>query len=348
MRRARKKPVRVNAYRLGEQSEGLDRLIKEGLVSQSDDGTFEVHTMETKDEKGETANAGDYVKLDAAGRPYPNKAEFFEKNHRHIDGDQYEQFPKDREVWMMGDAMCPEVEFLIEKGRLELHKEDPEHYFQGTGWGTKLTASSDAALVFYEIKRNAGGNIVDAEFNFVDREMFEKTYELIRDKEPVRYDAFISYSHSEPDAFVAGKLHSMLEHYKVPKKIREISGKKKIERVFRDREELPLSANLAMGICEALENSEYLIVICSPRSVKSEWVQREIETFLLTHTKDKVLTLLAEGEPEEAFPDILCYEEKILHRADGSRCERCRSQRDREKAEGRVFKNISADAWLYL
>lgn len=317
MRRARKKPVRVNAYRLGEQSEGLDRLIKEGLVSQSDDGTFEVHTMETKDEKGETAHAGDYVKLDAAGRPYPNKAEFFEKNHRHIDGDQYEQFPKDREVWMMGDAMCPEVEFLIEQGRLELHKEDPEHYFQGTGWGTKLTASSDAVLVFYEIKRNAGGNIVDAEFNFVDREMFEKTYELIRDKEPVRYDAFISYSHSEPDAFVAGKLHSMLEHYKVPKKIREISGKKKIERVFRDREELPLSANLAMGICEALENSEYLIVICSPRSVKSEWVQREIETFLLTHTKDKVLTLLAEGEPEESFPDSLCYEEKILHRPDG-------------------------------
>lgn len=317
MRRARKKPVRVNAYRLGEQSEGLDRLIKEGLVSQSDDGTFEVHTMETKDEKGETAHAGDYVKLDAFGRPYPNKAEFFEKNHRHIDGDQYEQFPKDREVWMMGDAMCPEVEFLIEQGRLELHKEDPEHYFKGTGWGTKLTASSDAALVFYEIKRNAGGNIVDAEFNFVDRDTFEETYELIKDKEPVRYDAFISYSHSEPDAFVAGKLHSMLEHYKVPKKIREISGKKKIERVFRDREELPLSANLAMGICEALENSEYLIVICSPRSVKSEWVQREIETFLLTHTKDKVLTLLAEGEPEESFPDSLCYEEKILHRPDG-------------------------------
>ena len=317
MRRARKKPVRVNAYRLGEQSEGLDRLIKEGLVSQSDDGTFEVHTMETKDEKGETAHAGDYVKLDAFGRPYPNKAEFFEKNHRHIDGDQYEQFPKDREVWMMGDAMCPEVEFLIEQGRLELHKEDPEHYFKGTGWGTKLTASSDAALVFYEIKRNAGGNIVDAEFNFVDRDTFEETYELIKDKEPVRYDAFISYSHSEPDAFVAGKLHTMLEHYKVPKKIQEISGKKKIERVFRDREELPLSANLAMGICEALENSEYLIVICSPRSVKSEWVQREIETFLLTHTKDKVLTLLAEGEPEVAFPDSLCYEEKILHRPDG-------------------------------
>lgn len=46
-------------------------MIKEGLVSQSDDGTFEVHTMETKDGKGETAHAGDYVKLDAAGQAVP-------------------------------------------------------------------------------------------------------------------------------------------------------------------------------------------------------------------------------------------------------------------------------------
>ena len=318
MRKARKKSVRIKAYRLGEQSEGLDRLIKKGLVCPLDDETFEVHTVETKGGKGEKVHAGDYVKLDASERPYPNKADFFEENHRHIEGDQYEQLPKEREVWMMGDPMCPEIEFLIEHGRLELHKEDPEHYFQGTGWGTKLTASSDAALVFYEIKKKSDGKIIDAEFNFVDRKTFEETYELIKEKEPVRYDAFISYSHSEPDAFIAKKLHFMLEHYKVPKKIRQICGKKKIERVFRDREELPLSANLAMGICEALEQSEYLIVICSPRSLRSEWVQREIETFLLTHTKDKILTLLAEGEPAEVFPDTLCYEERTLLRPDGT------------------------------
>ena len=318
MRKARKKSVRIKAYRLGEQSEGLDRLIKKGQVCPLDDETFEVHTVETKGGKGEKVHAGDYVKLDASERPYPNKADFFEENHRHIEGDQYEQLPKEREVWMMGDPMCPEIEFLIEHGRLELHKEDPDHYFQGIGWGTKLTASSDAALVFYEIKKKSDGQIIDAEFNFVDRKTFEETYELIKEKEPVRYDAFISYSHSEPDAFIAKKLHFMLEHYKVPKKIRQICGKKKIERVFRDREELPLSANLAMGICEALEQSEYLIVICSPRSLRSEWVQREIETFLLTHTKDKILTLLAEGEPAEVFPDTLCYEERTLLRPDGT------------------------------
>lgn len=139
-------------------------------------------------------------------------------------------------------------------------------------------------------------------------------------KEPkMTYDAFISYSHSEPDAFVARKLHTMLEHYRVPKKIQERSGKKKIERVFRDREELPLSSNLASNICEALENSEYLIVICSPRSIRSEWVKREIETFLMTHEKERVLTLLVEGEPEEVFPEILCYEEEHVIHADGTK-----------------------------
>ena len=118
--------------------------------------------------------------------------------------------------------------------------------------------------------------------------------------EQIIYDAFISYSHSEPDSYVAEKLHFMLEHYHISRKIQEISGKKRIERVFRDREELPLSSDLAANIRQALENSEYLIVICSPRAVRSEWVQREIAVFLETHEKDKVLTLLVDGEPEYA------------------------------------------------
>lgn len=115
-----------------------------------------------------------------------------------------------------------------------------------------------------------------------------------------RYDAFISYSHSEPDAFIAQKLHAMLEHYHVPKRIRKLSGRK-INRIFRDREELPLSSDLAANISEALEQSEFLIVICSPRSMASRWVQKEIETFLMSHKKENVLTLLAEGEPERLF-----------------------------------------------
>lgn len=133
----------------------------------------------------------------------------------------------------------------------------------------------------------------------------------------ITYDAFISYSHSEPDCFVAQKLHFMLEHYHIPRKIQKISGKKKINRVFRDRDELPLSSDLGANIREALENSQYLIVVCSPRAVRSEWVRREIETFLETHEKNKILTLLVDGEPMEAFPEILCYDEQSVMGEDG-------------------------------
>lgn len=135
--------------------------------------------------------------------------------------------------------------------------------------------------------------------------------------EQMMYDAFISYSHSEPDSYIARKLHTMLEHYHISGKLQKISGKKKINRVFRDREELPLSSDLAANIRQALRQSEYLIVIYSPRAVSSEWVQKEIEVFLEMHEKDKILTLLVDGEPEESFPEILCYTEEKIVEADG-------------------------------
>ena len=117
-----------------------------------------------------------------------------------------------------------------------------------------------------------------------------------------KYDAFISYRHTEPDKSIAEKLHKMLETYRVPSKIAKKIGKKKINRVFRDREELPTSSNLASSIEEALINSEYLIVICSPRTPQSKWVLKEIETFSKLHGHDKILALLVEGEPIESFP----------------------------------------------
>lgn len=119
------------------------------------------------------------------------------------------------------------------------------------------------------------------------------------------YDAFISYRHKEMDSFAAEKIHKLLEHYHIPKRIQQVSGKKKIERVFRDREELPTSSSLADNIKTALENSEYLIVVCSPDVIESQWVQQEIALFLETHGRDKILAVLIAGEPDEAFPELL-------------------------------------------
>lgn len=133
----------------------------------------------------------------------------------------------------------------------------------------------------------------------------------------IKYDAFISYRHSELDQFVAVNLHKELEAFKLPKAIRkqlELKGidKKKIERVFRDRDELPITNNLADPITNALRNSEFLLVICSPRLKESLWCRKEIETFISMHGREKVFAVLIEGEPAESFPDELLYIEKTV------------------------------------
>jgi hypothetical protein len=131
--------------------------------------------------------------------------------------------------------------------------------------------------------------------------------------ENVKYDAFISYRHCELDSFVSENLHKKLENFKLPKSVLKKMGlkKKKIERVFRDEAELPLSDNLSDPIMAALKNSEFLIVICSPRLPLSAWCRKEIETFVSLRDRKHVLLVLAEGEPDESFPEILLYEDVI-------------------------------------
>lgn len=132
------------------------------------------------------------------------------------------------------------------------------------------------------------------------------------------YDAFISYRHTEPDITIAKKVMEMLEGYKAPSSIAVKSGIKKINRLFRDREELPTTTDLSESIMNALKKSKFLIVICSPRTPESKWVKKEIEIFKELHGAHKIQALLIEGEPQESFPEPLHYEVKKLLQEDGS------------------------------
>lgn len=142
-----------------------------------------------------------------------------------------------------------------------------------------------------------------------------------RDLKAQKYDAFISYRHSELDKFIAENLHKQLEAFRMPKSVaKERKGQKnKIERVFRDKEELPLTSNLEDPIIHALHNSEWLIVICSPRLRESLWCKKEIETFIELHGRERVLAVLIEGEPHEAFPEELLYKKEFVVRENGLR-----------------------------
>ena len=54
----------------------------------------------------------------------------------------------------------------------------------------------------------------------------------------LHYNAFISYKHAELDNKVAAAIEWDLEHYHIPSKIQKKTGFKKIERIFRDKDEL--------------------------------------------------------------------------------------------------------------
>ena len=122
-----------------------------------------------------------------------------------------------------------------------------------------------------------------------------------------QYTAFISYRHQTPDQEIAKKLHQMIETYTVPAALRQ-EGERHPGKVFRDQEELPLSADLGRDIEAALENSDWLICICSPRYLQSKWCLRELEYFIEHKGRDRVLAVLVEGEPEDSFPELLRFE----------------------------------------
>ncbi len=133
-----------------------------------------------------------------------------------------------------------------------------------------------------------------------------------------KFDAFISYRHHPVDSAIASAVQKQLEHFTIPRAVQKKTGKKRIGNIFRDKEELPVTSDLNDNIGLALSNSEHLIVICSPRTKESIWVQKEIETFLKTHSRESVLTVLAEGEPGDVLPELLLSEEITIIDEDGN------------------------------
>ena len=122
----------------------------------------------------------------------------------------------------------------------------------------------------------------------------------------LHYNAFISYRHHPDDIKVASEIHRGLERFHIPRTLKK--KVKPITRLFRDKEELPITSALNDDIGYALENADFLIVICSVHTKESIWVQREIESFLKTHPRNRVLTVLASGEPYDVIPDILLHD----------------------------------------
>lgn len=135
-------------------------------------------------------------------------------------------------------------------------------------------------------------------------------------RQPKKYAAFISYRHLSPDMEIAEALHKMLEHNLVRP---DRHSPRNIRPVFLDKGELPILEDLDSGIIEALENSECLFVICSPNLPLSKYCMREISHFIKINggSTRRIYTLLVDGEPAQAFPEILRSEIRHVRGEDG-------------------------------
>lgn len=117
------------------------------------------------------------------------------------------------------------------------------------------------------------------------------------------YSAFISYNHR--DAKMAQWLHRALETYRFP---RHLLGREsafgpltdRLPPIFQDREELAASSNLAASVQQALKDSHSLVVICSPNSARSRWVNEEIREFTRLGRRDRIQCLIVGGEPNSS------------------------------------------------
>lgn len=129
------------------------------------------------------------------------------------------------------------------------------------------------------------------------------------------YYAFISYKRE--DEKWAKWLQNKLEHYKFPT---NLNGRtdlpKNIRPTFRDVTDLTPGL-LAEEIDKALRSSEWLIVVCSPRSAKSLWVCKEAQTFIDLGRADHIIPFVIEGKPFSNESSTECYPEALLNLTGG-------------------------------
>lgn len=132
-----------------------------------------------------------------------------------------------------------------------------------------------------------------------------------------KYWAFISYS--SRDRKWGEWLRKRLEGYGLPKDLvgLELADGTKLPKylrpIFRDRDELTGSADLGPAIEGALVESRFLIVLCSPNSAQSKWVDKEISSFIGMGRQRNVLALILEGEPNSGDAATECFPPSIRY-----------------------------------
>jgi hypothetical protein len=122
--------------------------------------------------------------------------------------------------------------------------------------------------------------------------------------------AFFSYARA--DGQLANWLWRRLDSYRTPKELVGTEAKlgpvpDRLHKIFRDRDDLSAGRHLDEALRSELENSERLVVLCTPTSAKSKWVNHEVETFLRLGREDRIFPVIGAGEPDSGDQETECF-----------------------------------------
>src|SRR3712207_2841203 len=103
------------------------------------------------------------------------------------------------------------------------------------------------------------------------------------------FNGFISYSHAA-DGRLAPALQRGLHRLGKPWHRRRALW------IFRDQTGLAVTPALWSSIQQALDGSEWFVLLASPEAARSRWVNREIEHWVATKSADRILPVVTDGE----------------------------------------------------
>lgn len=131
-----------------------------------------------------------------------------------------------------------------------------------------------------------------------------------------KYYAFISYSHKDEDA--AEDIQKKLSFYRLPGLVRKENPllPKHLRPIFRDKTNLNAGL-LQESLRSELDVSKFLIVICSPNSADSYWVNEEVKHFIKIGRKEYIIPVIVDGEPQSADSSRECLCPALRRTEDG-------------------------------
>lgn len=132
----------------------------------------------------------------------------------------------------------------------------------------------------------------------------------MKDETAYRYFAFISFQHA--NAREALRLQRSIETYNLPAVL--LRGAKNLPRRIRPTycylNDMHHTEEMMDTLRESMQQSRYLIVVCSPNAARSSYINSGIDYFISLGRRDKIIPVIVSGTPysndeHECFPEAL-------------------------------------------